>query len=100
MCRLCSDAEFMHSVWQRYDALATDGDTSSASSARVPLLTSVLKCLVTSRLVLLGVSAQMHDVGIPVSDSQLHIHSHHSLDRITEMVVMDASATVSKDYWH
>jgi hypothetical protein len=37
-CRLCSDAEFMRSVWQRYDALATNGDTGSASSARVFLL--------------------------------------------------------------
>jgi hypothetical protein len=32
-CRLCSDGGFMRSVWQRYDALATDGDTGSASSA-------------------------------------------------------------------
>ncbi|KAI0265014.1 hypothetical protein BGY98DRAFT_1037850 [Russula aff. rugulosa BPL654] len=30
---MCGDAEFMYSVWQRYDALATDGDTSSSSSA-------------------------------------------------------------------
>ena len=36
-CRLCSDPQFMrmHSVWQCYDALATDGDTSSAFSACV-----------------------------------------------------------------
>jgi len=38
---LCSDAEFMRNVWQRYDALATDGDTGSASSARV--FTSIRK---------------------------------------------------------
>ncbi|KAH9953498.1 hypothetical protein BC827DRAFT_1159217 [Russula dissimulans] len=32
---LCSDAEFMRSIWQRYDALAaTDGDASSASGMR------------------------------------------------------------------
>ena len=30
-CRLCSDAQFMRSVWRCYDALATDRDTSSAS---------------------------------------------------------------------
>ena len=30
-CRLCNNTQFMHSVWQCYDALATDGDTSSAS---------------------------------------------------------------------
>jgi hypothetical protein len=95
-CRLCSDAEFMRSVWQRYDALATDGDTSSASSARVfTLLISALKRLVTSRPVLLGVSAQMHGVGVPVSDSQSHLHSHHSLDSVAEMVATAASATVS-----
>jgi hypothetical protein len=94
--RLCSDAEFMRSVWQRYDALATDGDTSSASSARVfTLLISALKRLVTSRPVLLGVSAQMHGVGVSASDSQSHIHSHHSLDSVAEMVATAASATVS-----
>jgi hypothetical protein len=43
----------MCSVWQRYDALATDGDTGSASSARVfMLLISALKRLVTSHPVL------------------------------------------------
>ncbi|KAI0276218.1 hypothetical protein BGY98DRAFT_935195 [Russula aff. rugulosa BPL654] len=33
MRRLCSDVEFMCSVWRRYNALATGGDTGSASSA-------------------------------------------------------------------
>jgi hypothetical protein len=60
--------------------LATDGDTSSASSARVfTLLISALKRLITSRLVLLGVSVQMHG-GVPVTGSQFHLHSHFSLD--------------------
>ncbi len=86
----------MRSVWQRYDALATDSDTSSASSARVfSLLISALKRLVTSRPVLLGVSAQMHGVGVPASDSQSHLHSPHSLDSVAEMVATAASATVS-----
>ena len=94
-CRLCSDAEFIRSVWQRYDALATDGDTSSASSARVfTLLISALKRLVTSRPILLGVSAQMHGVGIPVGNSQSRLHSHHSWDSVAEMVAVAASATV------
>ena len=53
------------------------------------------KCLVTSRPILLGVSAQMYSVGVPASDSQSHLHSHHSLDSIAEMVVTAASATVS-----
>jgi hypothetical protein len=58
MCRLCSDGEFMHGVWQCYDASAADGDTGSASSAHVfTLLISALKRLVTSRPALLRVSA-------------------------------------------
>lgn len=86
----------MRSVWQRYDALATDGDTGNASGARVfTLLISALKRLVTSRPVMLGVSAQMHGVGVPASDSQSHIHSPHSLDSVAEMVATAASATVS-----
>ena len=28
-----TDSQFMHSIWQHDDALATDGDTSNASSA-------------------------------------------------------------------
>jgi|HubBroStandDraft_1064217.scaffolds.fasta_scaffold08819_4 hypothetical protein len=65
MCRLCSDSEFMHSIWQHDGALAKDGDTSSASSARaITLLISAL----TSRPALLGVSAQMHGVGVLASE--------------------------------
>jgi hypothetical protein len=86
----------MRSVWQRYDALATDGDASSGSCPRVfTLLISALKRLVTSRPSLLGISAQMHGVGVPASDSQAHLHSHHSLDTVAEMVATAASATVS-----
>src|SRR6266581_3219867 len=49
-CRLCGDAEFMRSIWQRYDALATDGDTGSASGARVfTHFVATLQRLVTSR---------------------------------------------------
>jgi hypothetical protein len=47
-CRSCSDA------------LATRGDTGSSSARVFALLISALKHLVTSRLNLLGVSAQMH----------------------------------------
>ena len=95
-CRLCSDAEFIRGVWQRYDALATDGDTGNSSRARVfTLLISALKRLVTSRPAMLGVSAQMHGVGVPASDSQSHLHSPHSLDSVAEMVATAASATVS-----
>jgi hypothetical protein len=34
-------------------------------------------------------------VGIPVSDSQSHLHSHHSLDSVAEMVATANSATMS-----
>jgi hypothetical protein len=59
-CRLCSDAEFMHSAWQSYDALATDGDTGPSIARPFTLLISALKCLVTSRPALLRVSSQMY----------------------------------------
>ncbi|KAI0272024.1 hypothetical protein BGY98DRAFT_936832 [Russula aff. rugulosa BPL654] len=35
ICGICSDAEFMHSVRQCYDALATDDDTGTASSTHL-----------------------------------------------------------------
>jgi hypothetical protein len=81
--------------WQRYDPLATDGDTGSASSPRVSTLLIPAFSLVTSRPVLLGVSAQMHGVGVTASDSQSHIHNHHSVDSVAEMVATAASATMS-----
>jgi hypothetical protein len=55
----------MRSIWQRDDALATDGDTSSASSARAFTL---LISAVTSRPALFGVSAQMCGVDVPASE--------------------------------
>ncbi|KAI0268959.1 hypothetical protein BGY98DRAFT_1101368 [Russula aff. rugulosa BPL654] len=82
---LCSDAEFMRSVWQRFDALATDSDTRSASSARAVVAPSpssyppALKHLVTSRPALFRVSAQIH----------------HSSGSVAEMVVTAVSTTVS-----
>jgi len=90
----------MRSVWQCYDGLVTDGDTGSTSSARVFGLfmsSEFLKHLLTLRATVLGASAQMHCVVIPASNSQSHLHSHHSLYRVTEMVATAASlsATVS-----
>jgi hypothetical protein len=85
----------MRSIWQRYDASETDGDTGSASGARVfTLFISTLQRLVTSRPSLLGVSAQMQGLGVPSSDSLSYSHSH-SLDSVAEMVATAASATVS-----
>ncbi|KAI0300723.1 hypothetical protein B0F90DRAFT_1722805 [Multifurca ochricompacta] len=94
---LCSDAEFMRSVWQRYDAFAVDSDAGGAAASALvfTLLISALKRLVTSRPSLLGVSAQMQGVGVPASDSLPHIHHGHSLDSVAGMVATAASATVS-----
>ena len=87
----CSDSKFTH--WQHYDTLATDGCTSSTSSARViTSLISVFKLLVTSRPTLLRVSAQMHGVGVPASDSQSRLHNHSS-DNVVEMLAKAASGT-------
>ena len=86
----------MRSVQQCYNALATEGDTSCASGARVfTLLISALKCLVTSRPALLGFSSQMHGVGEHANDSRSHLIATNSLNSITEMVSTAASATVS-----
>src|SRR6267154_216096 len=40
-------------------------------------------------------SAQMHSLGVPASDSQLHLHSHHSLSSVAEMVATAVSAMMS-----
>jgi hypothetical protein len=73
----------MRNVWQRYDALATDGDTGSASaSARVfTILVSALLRRATSHPTLLGVPAQMHGVRIPASNT---LHSHRNSDSVAD----------------
>ncbi|KAF8267460.1 hypothetical protein EI94DRAFT_1730637 [Lactarius quietus] len=91
---LCSDAEFMRRVWENYDASVSEVDNGGSGSARVfTLLISALKRLVTSRPALLGVSTQMHGVGVPTHDTLPH--SSHSLDSVAGMVATAASATVS-----
>ena len=94
--RLCGDAEFMGSIWQRYDALATDSDAGSASGARVftPFI-ATLRHLLTSRPLLPGVSTQIPGVGVPASDSMAYPHSH-SWDSFAGIVTTAASAAVSK----
>jgi hypothetical protein len=85
----------MRGIWQRYDALVTDGESGTAEGAPVfTVFVSALQRLVTSRPALLGVSAQMQGVGVPPSDSLPYSHSH-SLDSVAEMVATAASATVS-----
>ncbi|KAI0266915.1 hypothetical protein BGY98DRAFT_1102363 [Russula aff. rugulosa BPL654] len=84
MRRLCSDVELMCSVRQRYDALATGGGASSASSAHVlTLLISAHKNLVTSRPACSASLRGCTEWELLASDSQSHLHSHHSLDSVT-----------------
>ena len=96
--RLCGNAEFMRSIWRRYDALATDGDSSRASGPRISILfVATLRRLMTScpslLKSLLGVSAQAQGVG-PSIDSMPYLHSH-ILDSVMEVVVTASGATVS-----
>ena len=80
----------MRSIWQYCDALATDGDIGSASGAYIfKLFVATLLRLVTSRPSLLGVSAQIQGVGVPVSDSMPYSRSH-SLDSVAEMAATAA----------
>src|SRR6201990_2217801 len=93
MYRLCSDAKFVCSVWQRYDALATDG---AAPLAHVSLPSSYLPSSAWSPHVpSYTASLRRCGVGVPESDSQSHLYGHHSSDCIAKMVMRGASATVS-----
>ncbi len=56
--RLCSDAELMRNIWNRYDAEETGSKVFST-------LVSALKRLVTEKPPLLGVGSQMYGVGVP-----------------------------------
>ncbi|KAI0264318.1 hypothetical protein BGY98DRAFT_616944 [Russula aff. rugulosa BPL654] len=74
MRRLCSDIELMCSVRQRYDALATGGGASSASSAHVlTLLISAHKNLVTSRPACSASLRGCTEWELLTSDSQSHL---------------------------
>ena len=56
------NAEFMRSIWHRYDALATDGDIKTSTAAPLAQVSShslSLQCTVTSHFSLPGISAQM-----------------------------------------
>ncbi|KAF8057511.1 hypothetical protein FPV67DRAFT_1527758 [Lyophyllum atratum] len=83
---LCSDAELMRSVWDRYDAQ----DTGSKVFAS---LVTALKRLITEKPALLGVSSQMAGLGV----SSEHTGSTYSLDMggMAGRVATAASATVS-----
>lgn len=65
---LCSHAEFMRNVWERYDAQcspSTSSSTTEETGSKVfTSLVSALKRLVTEKPSLLGVSQQMMGVGV------------------------------------
>ena len=75
----------MRSIWQCNDALATGGDTSSASSAcAFTLIISIL----TSRL-------PSRSVWVYLRASKPRLPGHHNLGRVTEIVAIATCATVS-----
>ncbi|KAH8111570.1 hypothetical protein DFH11DRAFT_1791651 [Phellopilus nigrolimitatus] len=89
---LCSDAELMRQVWERYD--------SQGGSRLYGSLVSVLKRLVTEKPALLGVSSQMFGVGV----SSHHFEAGSSLSAsgygfdigtVAGIVANAASATVT-----
>jgi len=94
-CFYCNTVvSYLSIYWtrQRYgDALATDGDTAVPLARVSPSLHP--PHIRPSRPATLGVSAQTHGVGVPASDSQLHLHGQYSLD--VAGVATPASVTVS-----
>ncbi|GLB42717.1 putative C-terminal region of Mon2 protein [Lyophyllum shimeji] len=83
---LCSDAELMRNVWDRYDAQ----DTGSKVFAS---LITALKRLITEKPALLGVCSQLSGLGVPNDTG-----STYSLDSVGGMagrVANAATATVS-----
>jgi hypothetical protein len=89
--RVCSDAELVRNIWDRYDAQQPGSKVFSS-------LIVALKRLVTEKPALLGVSAQMMGVGIShAGDSATPSGSNYGLDvgGVAGMVATAASATVS-----
>ncbi|KAG1719544.1 uncharacterized protein EDB91DRAFT_1240566 [Suillus paluster] len=87
---VCSDAELIRNVWDRYDAQQTGSNVFSS-------LIVALKRLVTEKPALLGVSAQMMGVGISHAADSATASSNYGLDvgGVAGMVATAASATVS-----
>ncbi|KAG2129622.1 hypothetical protein DEU56DRAFT_741289 [Suillus clintonianus] len=85
---VCSDAELVRNIWDRYDA-------QQPGSKVFGSLIVALKRLVTEKPALLGVSTQMMGVGIShAGDSATPSGSNYGLD-VAGMVATAASATVS-----
>ncbi|KAH9917524.1 uncharacterized protein B0H18DRAFT_1123603, partial [Fomitopsis serialis] len=87
---LCSDAELIRNVWERYDA--EEGGSKVFTS-----LITALKRLVTEKPALLGVCTQMFGVGVPTSSGSSSDLTGYGLDvgGVAGMVATAASATVS-----
>ncbi|KAI0933226.1 hypothetical protein AcV7_004756 [Taiwanofungus camphoratus] len=87
---LCSDAELMRNVWDRYDA------EQGGSKVFTSLITA-LKRLVTEKPALMGVGMQMFGVGGSASTGSNPDLSAYGLDvgGVAGMVATAASATVS-----
>lgn len=88
---VCSDAELVRNIWDRYDAQQPGSKVFSS-------LIVALKRLVTEKPALLGVSVQMMGVGIShAGDSATPSGSNYGLDvgGVAGMVATAASATVS-----
>ncbi|ESK90972.1 hypothetical protein Moror_16370 [Moniliophthora roreri MCA 2997] len=90
---LCSDAELIRNVWDRYDA------HPSANSKVFTSLITALNRLVTEKPSLLGVGSQMFGIGVShdTSGGLSPTSSSYSLDMggMAGMVATAASATVS-----
>ncbi|KAL4066352.1 hypothetical protein V8B97DRAFT_2111374 [Scleroderma yunnanense] len=91
---LCSDAELIRNIWDRYDAQQTGAKVFTS-------LISALKRLVTEKPAILGVCSQMSGVGVPSHTTETaggsNSGSAYGLDvgGVAGMVATAASATVS-----
>jgi hypothetical protein len=84
---LCSDAELIHNIWDRYDAEESGSKVFSS-------LISSLKWLVTEKPALLGVSSQMMGVEAP-SHPESGLSYGLNIGGVAGMVGTAASVTVS-----
>ncbi|KAI0795954.1 hypothetical protein C8Q75DRAFT_791099 [Abortiporus biennis] len=82
---LCSDADLMRHVWDRYDAEETGSKVFSS-------LVTALGRLVTEKPSLLGVNSQIYGVGVPASTVGEGSGSGYGLDAVGSMAGMVANA--------
>ncbi|KAI0073983.1 hypothetical protein K474DRAFT_1774330 [Panus rudis PR-1116 ss-1] len=85
---LCSDAELMRNVWDRYDAEDTGSKVFTT-------LVTALNRLVTEKPALLGSSSQIYGVGVSNLPDSASVYSLDSVSGVAGMMATAASATVS-----